>query len=59
MGWQKCNAQGGSQGGALALIAAGLDERVTACVANHPALSDMAGYKADVPADILISSGIR
>lgn len=36
--------QGGSQGGALALIAAGLDSRVTACVANHPALSDMAGY---------------
>jgi cephalosporin-C deacetylase-like acetyl esterase len=39
--------QGGSQGGALALITAGLDKRVTACVANHPALSDMAGYKAD------------
>lgn len=39
--------QGGSQGGALALITAGLDSRVTACVANHPALSDMAGYKAD------------
>ncbi|MCP3895090.1 MAG: acetylxylan esterase [Bacteroides sp.] len=38
--------QGGSQGGALALITAGLDQRVTACVANHPALSDMAGYKA-------------
>lgn len=38
--------QGGSQGGALALITTGLDERVTACVANHPALSDMAGYKA-------------
>ena len=38
--------QGGSQGGALALITAGLDSRVTACVANHPALSDMAGYKA-------------
>ena len=37
---------GGSQGGALALITAGLDKRVTACVANHPALSDMAGYKA-------------
>ena len=35
--------QGGSQGGALALITAGLDKRVTACVANHPALSDMAG----------------
>ena len=38
--------RGGSQGGALALITAGLDKRVTACVANHPALSDMAGYKA-------------
>lgn len=37
--------QGGSQGGALALIAAGLDERVTACVANHPALSDMARFE--------------
>lgn len=36
--------QGGSQGGALALITAALDPRVTACVANHPALSDMAGY---------------
>lgn len=36
--------QGGSQGGALALMTAGLDPRVTACVANHPALSDMAGY---------------
>lgn len=38
--------QGGSQGGALALVTAGLDSRVTACVANYPALSDMAGYKA-------------
>lgn len=38
--------QGGSQGGALALITTGLDNRVSACVANHPALSDMAGYKA-------------
>jgi len=36
--------QGGSQGGALSLIIAALDPRVTACVANHPALSDMAGY---------------
>ncbi len=36
--------QGGSQGGALAIIAAGLDKRVTQCVANHPALSDMAAY---------------
>ncbi|MGM9708950.1 MAG: acetylxylan esterase [Prevotella sp.] len=33
---------GGSQGGALALITAALDERVNLCVANHPALSDMA-----------------
>ncbi len=40
-------AQGGSQGGALALITAGLDKRVTLCVANHPALSDMAGYVAN------------
>lgn len=36
--------QGGSQGGALALVAAGLDKRVTLCCANHPALTDMAGY---------------
>ena len=34
--------QGGSQGGALALIATALDPRITYCVANHPALSDMA-----------------
>jgi cephalosporin-C deacetylase-like acetyl esterase len=40
-------AQGGSQGGALALVATGLDARITACAANHPALSDMAGYKAN------------
>lgn len=33
---------GGSQGGALSLITAALDRRVTLCVANHPALSDMA-----------------
>ncbi len=43
---QNVAVQGGSQGGALAIVAAGLDPRVTACVANHPALSDMAGYKA-------------
>lgn len=36
--------QGGSQGGALALITAALDPRVTLCVANHPALTDMAAY---------------
>lgn len=33
--------QGGSQGGALSLVAAGLDKRVTHVVANHPALADM------------------
>lgn len=36
--------QGSSQGGALSLVTAGLDKRVNLCVANHPALSDMAGY---------------
>ena len=36
--------QGGSQGGGLSLVAAGLDPRVTLCAANHPALVDMAGY---------------
>lgn len=36
--------QGGSQGGALSIVAAGLDKRVTCCAANHPALADMAAY---------------
>lgn len=36
--------QGGSQGGALSLVAAALDKRVTLCVANHPALTDMGAY---------------
>ena len=36
--------QGGSQGGGLALVAAGLDKRITQCVVNHPALADMAAY---------------
>lgn len=47
--WDRKNviAQGGSQGGALAMVTAALDERVTACASNHPALSDMAGYKAN------------
>lgn len=36
--------QGGSQGGALSIVTAALDERVTQCVANHPALADMARY---------------
>lgn len=38
--------QGGSQGGALSVIAAGLDSRVTHCIANHPALADMGAYSA-------------
>jgi cephalosporin-C deacetylase-like acetyl esterase len=37
-------AQGGSQGGALALVTAGLDPRVTVCAASYPALCDMVGY---------------
>ncbi len=41
-------AAGGSQGGALALIATALDNRITHCVANHPALSDMAAGAADL-----------
>lgn len=40
--------QGGSQGGALSIVAAALDNRVTQCVVNHPALSDMAAYSAGV-----------
>lgn len=36
--------QGASQGGALGLILAGLDPRITAACINHPALSDMAAY---------------
>ena len=38
--------QGGSQGGALSIVAAGLDRRVTQCIVNHPALADMAAYSA-------------
>lgn len=36
--------QGGSQGGALSIVAAALDNRVTQCIVNHPALADMAAY---------------
>lgn len=43
---QNVIAQGNSQGGALAMVATALDSRVTACAVAHPALSDMAGYKA-------------
>lgn len=43
--WDGMNVvtQGGSQGGALAIVAAALHPAVTHCIANHPALSDMAG----------------
>lgn len=35
---------GGSQGGALSIVTAGLDPRVKGLAASYPALSDMAGY---------------
>ena len=35
---------GGSQGGALAIVTAGLDKRVTRLAAFYPALSDVSGY---------------
>jgi cephalosporin-C deacetylase-like acetyl esterase len=35
---------GGSQGGALTIVTAGLDPRVTALAPYYPALSDMTGY---------------
>lgn len=38
--------QGGSQGGALTLVTAALDPRVTLAIVNHPALSDMAASLA-------------
>lgn len=37
---------GGSQGGGLAIIVAGLDSRVKGLVSYYPAMSDMAGYTA-------------
>ncbi len=35
---------GGSQGGALTIVTAGLDSRVTGLAAYYPALSDLTGY---------------
>jgi cephalosporin-C deacetylase-like acetyl esterase len=35
---------GGSQGGALSIVTAGLDSRVTCLTAFYPALSDVSGY---------------
>lgn len=37
-------AYGGSQGGALSIVTAGLDNRVKALVSFYPALCDIAGY---------------
>lgn len=36
--------EGGSQGGALSIVTAGLDERVTGIAAAYPALCDLTGY---------------
>lgn len=38
---------GGSQGGQLSIMAAALDQRVTAVAASYPAYSDVSGYLAD------------
>ncbi len=38
---------GGSQGGGLSIIIAGLDPRVKALVSYYPAMSDMAGYSGN------------
>ncbi len=37
---------GGSQGGGLSIIVAGIDDRVDALVSYYPAMSDMVGYTA-------------
>lgn len=41
---RKLAVTGGSQGGALSIIAAGLDERVDYLAAFYPALSDLTGF---------------
>jgi len=38
---------GGSQGGALSLVSAGIDPRITACVAYYPAMVEMGGYAVE------------
>ncbi len=44
--WDKKNlvVMGGSQGGQLSIVTAGLDPRVTALAADYPAYSDVTGY---------------
>ena len=46
--------QGGSQGGALALVTAGLDQRVTACVAN-----DVVNFAQLIRADTYMTWGFN
>lgn len=41
---QNLGIQGGSQGGALAIVTAALDPRINYLTAMYPALSDMTGY---------------
>lgn len=41
---QNLVVQGGSQGGALAIVTAALDQRVTGVVSFYPALSDLGAY---------------
>lgn len=41
---QNLAVTGGSQGGALSIVTAGLDDRVTALAAFYPALCDLTGY---------------
>lgn len=41
---QSLGVMGGSQGGALSIVTAGLDDRVKYLVSYYPALSDLTGY---------------
>ena len=40
----KTTIEGGSQGGALAIVTAGLDNRIKGLICYYPALSDLTGY---------------
>lgn len=41
---ERIGCYGGSQGGALTIVNAGLDKRIKAAAANYPALAELAGY---------------
>lgn len=47
---------GGSQGGALTLVTAALNEKVTMCAPFYPALCDLQGFRHDRAGDGLSSS---